>query len=348
MNLNFLKGLLIVLVIVDHNEFSRSLFPGFLLGMTFHVVGFMTIPFLKPPTALGTRAFAAYAFRLYYPFLLVTCGMWALVTAMGAAPLAGRLEVLGIALYSGNADMLKVATQMGLLWFLPSFISLVVLRNAIGRCGSGWRIAAFALLLAAHLVIGAVAKAIQDYVPMGLLPALYMVPLAYAGAALQRKLFEPMGAGLATVLALAAFAAVKAVQMQMGLDNEVGFSAVADYRHPLALLVNDLEAVCGTLMLFQFSRWNIEGVIAACGKYSMQVYLFHAFIALGIYKALVRFAHQAPPLALFLVSVLLTALLTLLLARLVMRAPALKRLIFPRDPAELLGTKAAAPAPQQS
>jgi fucose 4-O-acetylase-like acetyltransferase len=336
MNLNFLKGLLIILVVVDHNEFSRSLFPAFLLGMTFHVVGFMTIPFLKPPPPVFTREFAAYAFRLYYPFALLTCALWVVVTAMGTAPLAQRLEVLGIALYSGNADMLKIATQMGLLWFLPSFITLVALRSIIGRCSTAWRVAAFALLLAVHLVIGALAKALQDYVPMGLLPALYMVPLAYAGAALHQKLFERMGAPLATVLALAAFAAIKTVQMQMGLDNEVGFASVADYRHPLALLVNDLEAVSGTLMLFQFSRSKFEGVVAACGKVSMQVYLFHAFIALGIYKALLLFAHQAPPLALFLVSVLLTVLLTLGLAWLVMRTALLKRLLFPRSPGELL------------
>lgn len=336
MNLNFLKGLLIILVIVDHNEFSRALFPGFLLGMTFHVVGFMTIPFLKPPVPLVSKAFASYAFRLYYPFLLLVCIMWSLVTLLGSAPLMGRLEVLGIALYSGNAEILKMATQMGMLWFLPSFISAAALRSVVGCCGIGWRSVALLLLLVTHLVIGAVAGAIQDYVPMGLLPALYIVPLAYAGAALHQKVFERMGAPLATVLALAIFTAVKTVQMQMGLDNEVGFASVADYRHPLALLVNDLEAVSGTLMLFQFSRWKFEGFIAACGKYSMQVYLFHMFFAFAIYKVLIYFAHEALPLALFLVSVLLTALLTLVWAWLVVRTPLLKRLVFPRNPRELL------------
>jgi fucose 4-O-acetylase-like acetyltransferase len=337
MNLDFLKGLLIILVVVDHNEFSRALFPGFLLGMTFHVVGFMTIPFLKPAPPVWTRQFADYAFRLYYPFLLLTCAMWALVTVMGSAPLMERLGVLGIALYSGNADMLKVATQMGLLWFLPSFISVVLLRGILGRCGTAWRVAGIALLLALHLVIGAVAKSIQDYLPLGLLPALYMVPLAYAGAALHRHAFERMGAATATLLALALFAAVKTLQMQLGLDNEVGFASVADYRHPLALLVNDMEAVFGTLMLFQFSRWKLAGLVAACGKYSMQVYLFHAFVALGIYKALLLIAPEGAPLVLFLVSVLLTVLLTLGLAWLVMRVPLLTRLIFPRSPQALLG-----------
>jgi fucose 4-O-acetylase-like acetyltransferase len=337
MNLNFLKGLLIILVVIDHSEFSRSLFPAFLLGMTFHVVGFMTIPFLKAPLRLGTAEFAAYAFRLYYPFLLLTCALWALVSVLGNEPLAQRLGVLGLALYSGNAEILKQATQMALLWFLPSFLTLVVLRSLIAQCGAVGRTVAAALLLAAHLLIGAWAKTIQDFVPLGLLPALYMLPLAYAGAQLHQRLFEPMRVPLASVLALAVFAAVKALQMGMGLDNEVGFASVADYRQPLALLVNDLEAVSGTLLLFQLARWKVGGLVAACGKFSMQIYLFHAFVALGIYTGLMSVAPKGDPGLLFAISVPATVLLTLALAWLVMRTAPLKRLIFPRDPAELRG-----------
>lgn len=335
MNLNFLKGLLIILVIVDHNEFSRKLFPAFLLGMTFHVVGFMTIPFLKAPLKLGSAQFANYAFRLYYPFLLVTLAMWALVTVLDHAPLAQRLGTLGIALYSGNADALKVATRMGLLWFLPSFIALVALRALVDSCAPVARALALALLVVLHFVIGTVASALQDYLPLGLLPAIYMVPLAYLGAAVQRRWCEPAGPLAATVVTCALFALVKSVQMAMGLENEVGFSQVADFHQPLALLVNDLEAVCGTLMLFQFARWNLKGLIDWCGRYSMQVYLFHAFIALGVYKAMLLVPGIAYLLQ-FLLSVLATVLITLAFARGLMGSARLKRLVFPRDMRELL------------
>ena len=337
MNLNFLKGLLIILVIVDHNEYSRSLFPGFLLGLTFHVVGFMTIPFLKAPAAPGTRAFGNYLFRLYYPFLLVACGLWLVVTLTEATPLPERLGMLALALYSGNADLLKATVHMGLLWFLPSFISVVVVRASMESARPAFKLAALAVLLAVHPFIGTFAKAVQDYLPMGLLPALYIIPLAYAGGCLHRSCFERLPAGAAILVSCALYVAIKAVQMSLGLDNEVGFASVADYTRPLALLVNDLEAVSGTLMLFQLARCSFQGIIEATGKYSMQMYLMHAFVALGIFKLLQALAPEAPPLLPFAGSVLATLLVTLGISVGVMRSAWLKRLIFPRDPAELAG-----------
>lgn len=335
MNLNFLKGLLIILVIVDHNEFSRKLFPAFLLGMTFHVVGFMTIPFLKAPHKLLSAQFAHYAFRLYFPFLLVSCAMWALVTLLGQAPFMERLGMLGVALYSGNADALKGATQMGLLWFLPSFISVVALRALVDSCAAWPRALAIAALWVLHFAVG-MAKPLQDVLPLGLLPAIYIVPLAYLGAALHQRVFAPASAPLATAGAVLLFALVKSAQMAMGLDTEVGFASVADWRDPLAVLVNDLEAVCGTLMLFQCARWDVKGLIDLCGRYSMQMYLFHAFIALALYKAALLLAPDSGYALLFGVSVCATIVLTVLFAHGLMAIPRLKSLVFPRNPRELL------------
>ncbi len=337
MNLNVLKGLLIILVVVDHNDFSRQLFPGFLLGLTFHVVGFMTIPFLRPAHQLGSKEFADYVFRLYFPFLLVTCALWTVVTVTGTAPVPERLLALGHVLYSGNAELLKATVNMGLLWFLPSFIALVTLRAVMESRGVALKWAVLALLLAVHPFIGTVAQSVEDYLPLGLLPALYMIPLAYAGVYLHRKLFDALPVAPAVALSLGVYVAVKALQMALKLDNEVGFSSVADYTMPLALVVNDLEAVTGTLMLFQLSRLRLGALLEACGKYSMQMYLFHAFIALGLYKALLLLAPGIAPLYLFLASLLATIMLTLGLAAIVMRTPALTRLVFPRNLQALLG-----------
>ncbi|SHH42059.1 acyltransferase [Massilia sp. CF038] len=348
MNQNFLKGLLIILVIADHNEFTRSLFPEFFRGLTFHVVGFMTIPFLRPPMQVASSAFANYVFRLYYPFLLLCCTLWLVVTVSGSTPLATRLGLLGAVLYSGNADLLKQVVHMGLLWFLPSFIALVTIRNLIDTQGGRVRQTALVLLLAAHLVIGIVAKATQDYLPLGLLPALYMIPLAYAGVAAQQRWFAPMGTAPAIALSSLLFVVVKALQMHLRLENEVGFAFVADVRTPLALVINDLEAVCGTLMLFQIARLPLDGVIAACGKVSMQIYLFHAFVALAIYKLLMLVSPQGSPVWQFPLSMAATVLLTLALARLVMQTAPLRRWLFPRSLDDLRGKASDVPASPQS
>jgi fucose 4-O-acetylase-like acetyltransferase len=340
MNLNFLKGLLIILVVVDHNEFTRSLFRDFFLGLSFHVIGFMAIPFLKPAANWRAPDFGAYIFRLYYPFLLVTCCLWVVVTVTGAAPLAERAHLLWLSLYSGNATVLKQATQMGLLWFLPSFIAIVVLRAVIEGGTQRFKLIAIAVVLAMHPCIGLVARSVENYLPLGLLPALYIIPLAYAAVALHRTLLARLPVAAAIAVAALAYVLVKAIQMRMGLYYEVGFAVVADLRSPLALLVNDLEGICGTLMLFQCARIDVRGMIESCGRNSMQLYLFHAFVALAVYKLLLRFAGHWPVAVLFAVSVTATVVFTLLLATLVMRTALLRRAIFPRSPADLALSRA--------
>lgn len=335
MNLNVLKGMLIILVIADHNDFTRQLFHGFFLGLTFHVVGFMTIPFLKPAEPIGTRRFANYAFRLYWPFLLVTCGLWLIVTLIGNVPLYDRSIQLVHALYSANANLLKQVTHMGLLWFLPSFIAIVALRNLIDTMGKTARRVALIALAVIHVVIGTVALAIENFLPLGLLPALYIVPLAFIAAGIHQRWLAPMRTWKALTLTVAAFVAVKAVQMHWSLANEVGFSAVADWRDPQALLVNDLEAITGTLMLFQLARLKLGKLLDACGKYSMQMYLFHAFIALIIYKAMLLLVPDGPVIVLFVASLAATIVITLFVAAFVMRFDLLRRLIFPREPGDL-------------
>ena len=327
MNLDLLKGLLIILVIIDHNEFSRSLFPAFLYGMTFHVVGFMAIPFLKPPP----KDFAAYVFRLYYPFLLVTVAMALAVWWTTRPDPVGHMQQLLLALYSGNASLLKSVTQMGLLWFLPSFIALVTMRSAMPLP------LMLAVAVLAHPFIGSHAVAYQDWLPMGLLPALYMFPLCVLIAWLHRRFLAGMLAWRAGLAMLLAFGVIKSAQIGLGIHNEVGFADVADYRSPLALLLNDLEGVSGTLMLFQVARFNWSTLVAEVGKFSMQVYLFHAFVALALYKIIMMVAPQAGALPLFCLSLAGTIVLTLLLSKLLVGQAFTKRMVFPKGPGELLG-----------
>ncbi|GAB3461255.1 hypothetical protein GCM10027321_21680 [Massilia terrae] len=336
MNLNALKGILILLVILDHNDFSRLLIAGFLYGFGFHVMGFMTVPFLKPAPKLD-RAFLDYAFRLYWPFvvLVTLTALAVLATTPVTAPV--QLRLWALSLYSGNSAVLKDTTHMALLWFLPSFVSMVALRAAIDSAGAMARAGAIGLLCVLHLFIGQYAAQVQDWLPLGLLPALYVIPLGYLGVWLQRRLLARVPAIPALLLAAAVFAAVKYVQVRAHFYNEVGFAEVADWRQPYALFINDAECVTGVLMLFQVCRLRIAAVFDAFGRYSIQIYLFHAFIALGVYKAVLRFAPDAPAAVQLGVSLGATALLTLALARWMAAQPLAQRFIFPRNPQALAG-----------
>lgn len=346
MNLNALKGILIILVVIDHNEFSRSIFPRFLDGFGFHVLGFLAIPFLKPAAALN-RDFANYAFRLYFPFFVIVTLMALVVAMTTPVGVAAQLQAWALALYSGNSDALKLATRMALLWFLPSFIALAAIRTAIENAGAGVKAAAIALLCAAHLFIGTVAPQTHNYLPLGLLPALYVIPLAYLAVWAHRSVYERLPSVLAMTVATGVFVVVKNLQMRAHLYNEVGFAEVADYTNPYALLLNDLESITGVLMLFQLCRLPIVGFVEACGRYSIQIYLFHAFVALLIYKLLLKFAAGAGSVILFAASMAATVALTLVLARWLAGNRLAQRFLFPRSPRALLSGEGAnqAPAP---
>lgn len=336
MRLDVLKGILIVLVIIDHNEFSRSIFPAFLAGLSFHVVGFMTIPFTRPAMPLQAPAFGEYLFRLYYPFALVTLATATVVVATTEATAGQHLVDTLVALYSGNSTALKHATHMGLLWFLPSFIALLIMRSAFDWMSTSARWTALALIVAAHPFLGLVPERVWNYLPLGVLPALYIYPLAYSGAWLHRRLFAQGRAVPMLAFAGLVFAVVKAVQIKYGMRSEVGFMEVADYSTPFALIINDLEAVTGTILMFQIARVLSSKILSQSGKYSMQLYLVHAFVALAVYRTVLHFSTVSGYLLNFLLSMTLTLAISLGISWVLVTDPRLRRMVFPKSRAELI------------
>jgi len=345
MNQNLLKGMFILLVVMDHNDFARGVIRGFLQGFGFHVMGFMMIPFLRPAGPLDRR-FTQYLFRLYYPFLLVATIMSIVVAVVTPVPALAQAGRWALALYSGNSDILKEATHMALLWFLPSFIALIVLRTCLENAGPWWKTAGILMAWLVHPFIGDMAPAIQNYLPLGLLPALYVLPLAYLGIFLHRAYFERLGTANALVQSTIVFILVKACQMHFGYSNEIGFAAVAGADDWPALVCNDAEAVTGVLMLFQASRLPLGRLVEAFGQYSLQVYLLHAFVAFVIYRLALAAAlpSVSVPLA-FALTLLATALLTLALAKAIMALPRLRQSLFPHSWRDLTHRRPAAAVP---
>ncbi|WP_157264902.1 acyltransferase family protein [Azohydromonas aeria] len=340
MNQNILKGLLIIGVVIDHNDFSRSLFSGFLLGFSFHVVGFMTLPFLRELPRLSRSYVLGNFFRLYYPFFLLTLALGAVV-AMGAPTgLYESARRLLAALYSGNSEVLKQTTHMALLWFLPSMFSLTLILGLLASCRRPVAIVLLCAIVASHFFIGTVAADVQHYLPLGLLPALYVIPLAALIALLQKGFFERLQIWPALLLASIAFAVAKYGQMQQGLYQEVGFSLVADYRDLWALALNDMEAVSGTLLMMQLARLPLGRFVETCGKYSMQVYILHGFIGFGCYRLLVWLNPGWPVSVKFAMSLACTVGASLVLARLAMDHDTVRRFAFPRSWADLAGPRA--------
>ena len=172
---------------------------------------------------------------------------------------------------------------------------------------------------------------------LGLLPVIYVIPLAYLGVLLQRRVFERMGSTGALAAAFALFLVAKYAQMRMELKNEIGFAAVSDYTNLAGLFLNHLEAVTGVLMLFQVCRFAISRFSDIWRKYSLHLHLFHAFIALFIYELLLKLMPEWSVLLLFIVSMAATVVLSMAAGRFIAEHTLLTRLLFPRNTGELLG-----------
>ncbi|HJV74487.1 MAG TPA: acyltransferase family protein [Noviherbaspirillum sp.] len=346
MNSDLVKGILIALVIIDHNDFSHELFPQFLNGFSFHVLAFLALPFVRSTPPLSLLTLQKHFYRLYYPFLVVAVTTGIVFCVHSGHSFADEALALSQALYSGNADSLKRATNMGLLWFLPSLFSLMVIKGVLEAAPMVLRQTLLAGIFIVHFVIGIIALRAQDYLPLGLLPALYVVPLVYTVAIVHLRVLCPLRRELALLAVIILFILVKYAQIKMDLFQEIGFSQVADYRSPTALFVNDLEGIFGTLLVFQLGRFSLFRWIETVGKHSLPIYLFHAFIGRILYVAVASQALITSPLLCFIVTAMLTLILSTKLAQLLMRIQFLRQLLFPDNRAELPGRRNPYPAPE--
>lgn len=331
MNQHVLKGLLIILVILDHNEYARDLFPQFLNGFSFHVIGFFALPFLRPLQSFGKNTLEKLSFAYFYPYVWFVCGMALITSIVSGKSLIASIPNLLLAIYSGNAFVLKDVTRMSLLWFLPSFVSLLLIRNLVFESQKNVKTFLILLFLLMHVGIGYIGGRNSYYVPMGLLSAAYAFPLITIIIYLHKELLAKLKREQAILISSVALILSKYWQIHMGLHQELAFVVVSDFRDMAAIMANDLEAITGTLFLFQISRLNMGRLIEIIGRNSMQVYLFHAFVALLIFKLIEVTPNTTPVEIKFLLSMVLTTAVTSFIAQIVMKNSVSSKLLFPRN-----------------
>lgn len=330
MNQNSLKGLLIILVMFDHNEYAHQLFPEFLRGFSFHVLGFLALPFLREADSINAPRLKKMFFSYLYPFLWFAGGMSIINLFFKLRFSSDDLSQMLLTLYSANAILLKTATGMSLLWFLPSFFSLMLMRGLLTHRENWLRSIALLGLFSLHPLISLLPLSTQVFIPLGLLPAMYAMPLVLTLTVFQQQIYEKLQRLHAIFLSVLLFSCIKYLQIQMNLTQELGFVDVANYQNWRALCINDLEGIFGVLMLFQLARYDLSTLINACGKYSLQLYLFHAFIALVIYRLLEKYLAGTHIGFLLLLSMFTTVVISLGFVKQIMKIKHVQNFLFPK------------------
>lgn len=332
MNLNMAKAYFILLVIIDHNNLSRYFIGDFLEGLTFHVVGFFSLYYMNEydKKQCYTDLILKQVVRYIYPYALFVISLSVVIYFQKAPDLSSHIAVTLKALYSGNYIFLKQSTNMYLLWFLPAFVSFVFLDKLYKGYAEKYNKPMFLGLFCLFISIPFLPESIDKIMPMGLLAACYILFLTVVIKFLYITYISTLEIKVRVFVVLLAFIIIKLIQIELNLSQEIGFLKVAVITDVPAFVINTLESVVGVLLVYAVSSIPLYGFLNAMGKYSLQVYLFHAFIAVFISKIL-DLSFNEYNFITWLVSILLTAGFSTVLSMNIMKNKVFLRYLFPKD-----------------
>jgi fucose 4-O-acetylase-like acetyltransferase len=336
------RGILILVVIFDHNDIIRNVrsVQDWFLPMTFHVAGFLLLPFLIPPRRLSFEMIRDHAFRYLIPFIFAVVGYAILfqTIVVGRLPGLSWLQNLLTAILLAAPWSLREATGFIVLWFLPALLSTVLLSALFNSSSGRWRAAILLVSIAVHLLVGFAPISVKASVPQGVLIALYIFPLGVAARYLIPRLIDGKKAVLMVPVLIGLVAAGWA--LERGREVEVATLLVPTITQPIYVIATDLQDLgalaillaCGPLLV------RVPG-LTLLGRHSLLVYLLHPvfykaiFLVLLPYYSVTQFATDGDILHYLMgasLSVISVTSLSLLAAIAIHRTR-LRSLITPRN-----------------
>ena len=332
-SLNALKGLLIIFVVMDHNDLLRILAPDLFRPLTFHVLGFLVLPCLLPTKPVDRGFFLDRLIRYLVPFwwvLTFTTLMYALAFRNGGGLSTVAVDWLAAAAI-GSAPLVKTATGFYYLWFLPCLAGMVILLTLFQSLNKSWQYASGIVMLLGHAVITAFPEVLLRYTPFGLLIVMWVFPLGL----LMRWAITNGWVFRLRYLILVVFLASYSYLVAIGLNVEIMTLELRSISEPLLFLLQDITAVSGVLMVMWIAtKLDKLSMLNLCGKHSLMVYLLHPLVFfLGYKLSGVSNLHleSYPLLAVGVLSVVLTVSISLLLAIGIARIPIARAWLTPKD-----------------
>lgn len=335
------KGFFLVLIALGHNALVTQSVDGMFPTLyAFHIYAFLLLPFLFPSPPLGARFAVERAVRYLVPhtvfFALSAAAFWALHRR--GDPLGAVLGDVAVGWLVSSSRAYKDACGFYLYWFLPTLLTLVLVRAAFAGAGRRARALLLAALLALHPLVGALPEEAKRWIPFGLPIAAYVFPLALAGEWAWARV---RAAGLArgAAFALGIGTACLVAYRLLGGFSSLAFLALESYRTPVRLALADATAVLGFVGLTAlgpgFAR--VPG-LAALGRLSLVAFLVHSLVYQCILAALpaawTAEASRAVRIAVGLPVLAGTLAVSYAIARAVDAAPVLRAWITPRGVAD--------------
>lgn len=293
-NYEAVRGVLILAVIFDHNDIIRGIrsVQDWFLPMTFHVAGFLLLPFLVSPKRLSLQMVRDYAFRYLTPFVFALLGYSMLfqIFVVGHAPDVIWLKNLAAAMFWADPWSLLKATGFIVLWFLPALLSTVFLAALFNSSSRGWRIAIIVFSVCVHVLVGFAPVSLKSGIPQGLLIALYIFPLGVAARYCIPKLMD--GRPILLAVSILAALALAGWAIERGREIEIALLLVPTLMQPVYVILNDFGdlAIFAVLIMCSPVLIRIPG-LQILGRYSLLVYLIHPIFYKAIFLLLLPRYH---------------------------------------------------------
>lgn len=281
---NRLKGLLILVVVLDHNDWFRQLAPQVFGPLTFHVLGFFLLAFSFSEKSLTLDFIASRMARYLVPF------WWALALTSMATSLILKsdisvlmaIENFLVAAVVGSASLTKTSAGLYMLWFLPCLFGLTcLLAGADSWTRQQGPTTVYSLAFAAHLALPYVKGVWMSWIPFGLLIAAYVFFLGLVW----RQCLGFRWTAFVGPLALACFMVGYGFLVVNKVHIELGTLELSALQNPGTWALHLLSVFSALLVLVWLADcFKPLGWIERIGEQSMLVYLIHPLSYLALTK----------------------------------------------------------------
>ncbi len=332
-SIDAVKGLLVLIVIMDHNDLLRAWVPEFFKPLTFHVLGFLILPFLAPVKFLSQRQLFDRAIRYLVPFWCVLTFTTALYTVLLRHDAPANVVLIDwlAALLIGSAPLVKTASGFYYLWFLPALFGVVYVLSIFDTVGRRSKTIITTAARLTHAFIAMFSIELLKYTPFGVLIVLWIFPFGV----LMRIALKSESFYRYRYAVLGAFIVSYGYLVFRGKNIEIMTLELHSVTDPLLFILQDISAFTGVVVAIWLAmKLNTVRFINACGKHSLMVYLLHPLIFFCGMKVLGASTWNLESYALALtaiLSVVITAGIALLVAILISRLHFTRTWITPKD-----------------
>jgi fucose 4-O-acetylase-like acetyltransferase len=336
LEIDWLKGILILLVVADHSDYIHGAFSDLFRPLTVHVIGFFLLNFYgsffssTPIIRFLKERFVRYLWPFFLFFSFYVFGS-VLVISIQEDSFLNYIKGLVI----GSFLATKAAGGGAFMWFLPALFGF----SLVSRLSGGLKPFNLWVFVGSCVIFHALAAGLNNSwrggVPFGLLIVFFIVPIV-AGffLLLGCRWFQRLLNNIWLIVFLGLLSALAYVQLVLRNEYiEIGLLVGPTYKDPEALILNFVHLIGAlTVLWVTASKFAFKSfVIKNIGKHSMVIYLIHPFV-FKLLNLIFGFVSQYIPFVIFSsLSFVLTVSVSVCFSIFINRNVRLKSLIFPKD-----------------